>query len=97
VRSPTFTIVNRYPVDRGTIKHILHVDLYRLRDVSEIPALALEEELRRVETVAFVEWPERAQGLLGTPTGTCSFLADPEGVHRIILPPRRRLRFQRRS
>ncbi|HLD20951.1 MAG TPA: tRNA (adenosine(37)-N6)-threonylcarbamoyltransferase complex ATPase subunit type 1 TsaE [Patescibacteria group bacterium] len=63
VRSPSFTIVNRYPVEHATVKQILHVDFYRIDDPSEIPPLALEEELGRPDTVAFIEWPEKAPGL----------------------------------
>ena len=58
VRSPTFTIVNRYFIDHLILKKILHVDLYRLKDTSELTALALEEELKRPDTVAFIEWSD---------------------------------------
>lgn len=58
VRSPSFTIVNRYPVSHDTVKQILHVDFYRIDDPSEIPPLALEEEVGHSDTVTFIEWPE---------------------------------------
>ncbi len=70
VRSPTFTIVNRYEVTHPTIKQILHVDLYRIEDASELVPLALEEELGRSEVVTFIEWPERAQGNLANASTT---------------------------
>ena len=85
VRSPTFTIVNRYPIVKSAIRQILHVDLYRLKDPSELTALALEEELSRPDTVVFIEWPERAEGLLGTSTRTLMFSVDSE-AHTITLP-----------
>jgi len=59
VRSPTFTITNRYAVECGTVKHILHVDLYRIEDAEAMLPLALEEEAGRADTIVFVEWPER--------------------------------------
>ncbi|MBI2473597.1 tRNA (adenosine(37)-N6)-threonylcarbamoyltransferase complex ATPase subunit type 1 TsaE [Candidatus Uhrbacteria bacterium] len=59
VRSPTFTIMNRYSIDQGPIKVILHMDFYRIEDPSEFTALALEEELGRPDTIAFIEWPEK--------------------------------------
>ncbi|MBI5793519.1 tRNA (adenosine(37)-N6)-threonylcarbamoyltransferase complex ATPase subunit type 1 TsaE [Candidatus Uhrbacteria bacterium] len=85
VRSPTFTIVNRYPVTQGAIRQILHVDLYRLKDPSELTALALEEELRRPDTVVFIEWADHADGLLGSPTYAIIFSVH-DLEHQIILP-----------
>lgn len=73
VRSPSFTIVNRYHIDHSTIKQILHVDLYRLKDASELTALALEEELVRPDTVAFIEWPNAVHPVQWKPTQTIQF------------------------
>lgn len=73
VRSPSFTIVNRYPVDHDAIKQILHIDFYRIDDPKELAPLALEEELGRPDTLAFIEWPERFTSFLGTPTQEIAF------------------------
>ena len=59
VRSPTFTIMNRYPINHVSIKTILHMDFYRIEDPSELSALALEEEVGRPDTISFIEWPEK--------------------------------------
>jgi tRNA threonylcarbamoyladenosine biosynthesis protein TsaE len=62
VTSPTFTIGQRY---EGRVP-VSHLDLYRLGDLAlEDPAL-LADYLSR-ERVAFVEWPEVADGALGVP------------------------------
>lgn len=76
VRSPTFTIVNRYPVHHSTIKQIIHVDLYRIEDSSELIPLALEEELGQTDTVTFIEWPERGEGNLLAASSTITFQID---------------------
>lgn len=68
VRSPTFTIVNIYPISHDRIKQIVHADLYRIKDASELPALGMEEWLGRKDTVVLIEWPEMAGGLVGTLT-----------------------------
>ncbi len=73
VRSPTFTIVNRYPIEHPTISQVLHVDLYRIEDPSEIPPLALEEQMGLPGTVTFIEWPECGQGTLSAPTHQITF------------------------
>ena len=59
VPSPTFTLVQEYESARG---RIVHSDLYRLGDSSEIEELGL---LDAFETAAvLVEWPERLEGNL---------------------------------
>jgi tRNA threonylcarbamoyladenosine biosynthesis protein TsaE len=65
VRSPSFTLVNRYKVSKNCIAEIIHVDLYRIKTSDELRALALDEEIGRNDAVIFIEWPERAEGLLG--------------------------------
>ena len=56
VKSPTFTVMNEYPVDSGNIKRVVHIDFYRFTDQSELEALSLEDE-RRPDTVILAEWP----------------------------------------
>lgn len=60
VTSPTFTIGQRYPAPVP----IAHLDLYR------VPGLAGEDpdllsDYLRADTIAFVEWPEGGEELLG--------------------------------
>jgi tRNA threonylcarbamoyladenosine biosynthesis protein TsaE len=62
VRSPSFTIANIYS---GPIP-VQHLDLYRLEDIGDDDALALEEYVQP-ETVTIVEWPEAGSERLGTP------------------------------
>ena len=68
VRSPKFTIMNRYPINHVSIKTILHMDFYRIEDPSELSALALEEEVGRPDTISFIEWPEKDTQHLVTAT-----------------------------
>jgi tRNA threonylcarbamoyladenosine biosynthesis protein TsaE len=81
VRSPSFTIMNRYPVEHGAIKQILHVDFYRIKDPVEIPPLALEEEVGKTDTITFIEWPESIPTPL-QPTHRISFVTT--GTEHII-------------
>ena len=60
VTSPTFTIGRRY---EGRVP-VSHLDLYRLGDLAgEDPALLAD--YLAPERIAFVEWPEIAEGALG--------------------------------
>jgi tRNA threonylcarbamoyladenosine biosynthesis protein TsaE len=62
VTSPTFTIGQRYD---GRVP-VSHLDLYRLAGLGgEDPALLAD--YLTPERVAFVEWPEVADGFLGRP------------------------------
>jgi len=55
VRSPTYTLVERYPTAVG---ECLHLDLYRIADPEELDFFGLDE-LREVARVWLVEWPSR--------------------------------------
>lgn len=57
VTSPTFAIVHEYQGGRAPV---LHLDLYRLRDVSELAQLGWDELLAR-KALLLIEWPERAR------------------------------------
>ncbi len=65
VRSPTFTIVNVYPIGHDRIKRIVHVDLYRLKDESELTPLTLEEYLDD-STLLLIEWPKWLESRFGS-------------------------------
>lgn len=82
VRSPSFTIVNRYPVAGPEITQILHVDFYRMNDPSEIPPLALEEEVGQPDTIVCIEWPEKDEEQTISPTHHLRFT---EREHRHVI------------
>lgn len=64
VGSPTFSIINQYVyTEEGREKKIFHIDLYRLKDEEEAIQAGVEDCLYSGHT-CFVEWPERASGLL---------------------------------
>lgn len=56
VKSPTFTVMNEYPVNHGAIKRVVHIDFYRFTDPEELSALSLEDE-QRPDTIILAEWP----------------------------------------
>ena len=61
VGSPTFSIINEYKsAHRGTIYHI---DLYRIKDEAEAMEAGVEDCLYS-GALCFIEWPEKAPGLL---------------------------------
>ena len=54
IRSPTYTLVEHYPLAGGG--KALHLDLYRIGDAGELEFLALDDA---EATLWLVEWPER--------------------------------------
>ena len=59
IRSPTYTLVERYPLSRGG--EAWHLDLYRIGDGAELEFLGLDSD---EATLWLVEWPERGIGFL---------------------------------
>jgi tRNA threonylcarbamoyladenosine biosynthesis protein TsaE len=59
VSSPTFSIINEYASDFGTI---FHIDLYRCRSEEEVVRAGVEECLYS-GNLCLVEWPSRAPGI----------------------------------
>lgn len=73
VRSPTYTLVERYPVQGG---EALHLDLYRIGDAGELDFLGLDDI---VATLWLVEWPERGAGALPPPDLRIGLAIEGEG------------------
>ena len=69
VRSPTFTLLELHETGGLTA---LHIDLYRLRDPSELESLGLRE-WARAPNLWLIEWPERGAGRLPPPDLTLTF------------------------
>jgi len=75
VRSPTYTLIEFYPFD---LLSIAHFDLYRLAEPEELEYLGFRDYLTE-NTLCMIEWPEKAEGILGD-VGLEIFLDyDPEG------------------
>ncbi len=53
VNSPTYTLINEYQNMR---RKIVHMDLYRVKDINEINELGLFEYLEK--NIVIIEWPE---------------------------------------
>ncbi|MBJ7574484.1 tRNA (adenosine(37)-N6)-threonylcarbamoyltransferase complex ATPase subunit type 1 TsaE [Luteimonas sp. MC1828] len=74
VRSPTYTLVERYPLAGGG--EALHLDLYRIGDAGELEFLGLDDSDARLW---LVEWPERGLAALPRPDLVVSLAVEGEG------------------
>lgn len=63
IKSPTYTLVERYPVPGGEAAHL---DLYRLAAAAELDFLGLDD-LAADASLWLVEWPEKGRGSLPAP------------------------------
>ena len=59
VNSPSYTFVNEYPGE----KPLYHLDLYRLKDLTELREIGWDEYMGR-NGLMVVEWGEKAKSLL---------------------------------
>lgn len=76
IKSPTYTLIERYPVPGGEAAHL---DLYRLAGAAELDFLGLDE-LAADATLWLVEWPERGQD--GLPDGDLRLVLGQDGTGR---------------
>lgn len=74
VPSPTYTLVQTY---RAGEVELVHADLYRLGDPSELDELGLDEAMGRA--VCLIEWPDRLETV---PPGALTVALAPEGAGR---------------
>jgi tRNA threonylcarbamoyladenosine biosynthesis protein TsaE len=80
IRSPTYTLLERYPTRTGDA---VHLDLYRLADAAELDFLGLDELAAEVP-LWLVEWPERGAGSLPAPDLRLSLTTEGPGRQLLL-------------
>jgi tRNA threonylcarbamoyladenosine biosynthesis protein TsaE len=64
VTSPTFVLMKVYDIKLDKIKHLVHVDCYRLDDFQELFYLGIEEYLNKTDTIVIIEWADKIKKYL---------------------------------
>lgn len=78
IRSPTYTLVERYPVEGG---EVWHLDLYRIGDAGELEFLGLDEG---AAVLWLVEWPERGAAALPAADLHVALAVDADGRSALL-------------
>jgi tRNA threonylcarbamoyladenosine biosynthesis protein TsaE len=69
VISPTFALLKQYESDKSSqnnVKHVYHLDLYRLEDEKSVKSIGIQEIIEDSEGIVIVEWPEKMNPFLPT-------------------------------
>ena len=64
ITSPTFTLMNIYPITNNKIRQLIHIDTYRLENEQQLTEVGAEDYIGSPDTICFVEWPEKLSILL---------------------------------
>ena len=80
VKSPTYTLVETYPVNEAII---LHADLYRIKDAHELEEMGFRDYFNQ-NTIALIEWASNAGDWLPKPTLLCKLKMTEDGNGRIL-------------
>jgi tRNA threonylcarbamoyl adenosine modification protein YjeE len=81
IPSPTYNLLFRY--DEATGGRLVHIDLYRIEDQSEVWELGWQE-LPAEDELVLIEWPERAEELLPAPRWEISLLDEGDPMSRSV-------------
>ena len=85
IQSPTFVLMKIYSVKRRkNLKHLVHIDAYRIETPREIEHLGLRELLNDKDAVILIEWADRIKKLLPKNTQWITFSHARTRTERII-------------
>lgn len=82
VKSPTYTLVERYDVANRTV---FHFDLYRLSDPEELDYLGLDDYFSH-NAICLIEWAKQGGNLLPQPDLVINFSYQDHARTAVLLP-----------
>jgi tRNA threonylcarbamoyladenosine biosynthesis protein TsaE len=80
VKSLTFTLIETYHIGDH---QIMHADLYRLKDPSELNAMGFRDYFTD-NSIVLIEWASHAEKILPKPTLRCTLSIPENGVGRLL-------------
>lgn len=68
IKSPTFVLMRKYGLGSDLkfkdLKHLYHLDCYRLRDHRDLKILGIKEILNNPDNIVLIEWSDRVKKIL---------------------------------
>lgn len=64
ITSPTFLIQKKYKIKRGGFTSFLHVDVYRIKKISELYTIRFKDELLNNQNIIIIEWADMIKKIL---------------------------------
>jgi tRNA threonylcarbamoyladenosine biosynthesis protein TsaE len=64
ITSPTFVIMNRFPIKKGRFKNFYHFDCYRIESAEEMKNLEFNDIIGSPRNIVCIEWPEKIKKVL---------------------------------
>lgn len=64
ITSPTFVIMNRFPIKKGKFRNFYHFDCYRIENYKEIESLGFKEIISDSKNIVCIEWPEKIKRII---------------------------------
>lgn len=64
VLSPTFVLLKIYNIKRKGLKHLVHIDCYRLDSPQDLLHLGFRELLKDKDVIILVEWADKIRRIL---------------------------------
>ena len=89
VTSPTFILQKKYEVvsnpftNLSKISQIIHMDMYRIEDESELKNLGFDELVKDPKNLLIIEWPEKVKNSIPPNSASVSFEFVDETTRRV--------------
>lgn len=83
VKSPTFVLMQEYPLQGEKFARFYHLDCYRLKKAAEAKTIGLPEVLENPKNLVLIEWAEKVKTMLPKKVITVKFFHVGENSRKI--------------
>lgn len=96
IQSPTFVLMKIYALTKKHIKHLVHIDAYRIEKAQELEHLGLHDILNDKDAIVLIEWADRVEKILPNDAIWVRFEHGKNVHERIIKIRKHKLFFERK-
>lgn len=84
IQSPTFVLLKVYKIKKGAVKHLIHIDCYRIDSPRDLPRLGFKNLLKDKDAIILIEWADRIKKLLPRNAMRIKFRHGEKSTSRVI-------------